>query len=203
MIPFLLMGADTAAPATAAPVVVEECDGVCVPPEDLQKLVEAARELRCFKPTSEAYDPPKLELDPIELVVDKDGRVYYSGDEPFPYTAKLTWCGVEAEFEGKLNVVTAIREEPWWGFRFRPKAYLGYLPLVALESQKGLDGIDAGLMVDFFYLKWFNVNAAVGFRSVGAGVGVDITKNFGAYVGYGLSYQEPHHGLNGALWFAF
>jgi hypothetical protein len=189
LLPLLILGA--------------ECSGTCVPPDDLQKLVEAANELRCYKPDSEAYEAPQLEADPITIVVDEDGRVFFNGAEPHPYRLTLQWCGTETTFEGKLDVVAAVQEDPRWGFRFRPKAYLGYLPLVALDSKQGLDGVDAGLMLDFFHVQWFNVNAAVGVRSVGAGVGLDITRNFGAYVGYGLSYQAPHHGLNGALWFAF
>jgi len=200
MIPFIIFGADTVT-TTAAPV--QECQGTCVPDEDLQTLLAAARELRCYKPDSDHYQAPTLEADPITIIVDEDNRVFFSGAEPHPYKLHLKWCETEVEFEGKLNVVAAVQEDPWWGFRFRPKAYLGYLPLVALESKEGLDGMDAGLLLDFFYVSWFNVNAAVGFRSVGAGFGIDITKNFGGYVGYGLSYQEPYHGVNGALWFAF
>jgi hypothetical protein len=149
-------------------------------------------------------EKPSFELDPITVITDDKGRVFYSGADPNPYKLKMRWCGYEAEGTGKVKVVAAMKEPETWGFRFRPKAYLGYLPLEPIVYDKEpVGGVDAGLMLDLFHVQLANVNLAVGFRSFGLGAGVDITQNFGAYAGYGMSWNGWNHNLNTAIWFAF
>ncbi len=188
--------------------------GTCVPPEDMEKIVEVLQESKCLK-----TEKPVFQLDPINIVVDKSGRVFYTGANPNPYTVHMTWCNFEAEAQGKVNLVAAVNEPSIWGFRFRPKAYVGVLPVEAFnitvenavkraagETPEDLsfsDVWDAGVMVDFFHYDWFNVNAAVGFRSLGGGLGVDLTDNFGLYLGYANTWATWHHNANLALWFSF
>ena len=172
---------------------------VFIPEEDLRVLLLAAKEYHCFLKSE-----PTFKLDPIQIYMDDQGRVFFSGNQPHPYTLHMEWCNYTAEAKGKLDVVAAMPEPDWWGLRFRPKAYLGYLPLTALEDGGSFnDGIDAGLMLDFFYIEWANLNAALGVRSVGAGVGINITKNFGGYLGYAFGWGAPHHQLIGSVYFAF
>ena len=172
------------------------------------------REKHCLQ-----TETPTFELDPINIVVDKDGRVFYSGDKPNPYTVRMHWCSYSVEAQGKVNLVAAIQEPSVWGFRFRPKAYIGLLPIeaynIAVENEtldaageptKSLsfgDVWDAGLMVDFFHYDWFNINVAAGFRSFGGGFGADLTENFGIYAGYANTWGTWHHNLNLGLWFSF
>lgn len=188
--------------------------GTCVPKADLDKFVAVLKEKQCLQTTK-----PTFELDPINIIVDKDGRVFYSGAAPNPYTLRMKWCNYEADGQGKVNLVTALRVPSIWGFRFRPKAYMGLLPIEAfnievsneakkLAGQKTdsltfSDVWDAGVMVDFFHYDWFNVNAAVGFRSFGAGIGADLTQNFGIYVGYAETWATWHPNVNVGLWFSF
>jgi hypothetical protein len=184
----------------------DECEppATCVPEKDMELFLQMAREKQCL-----FNNEPKFELDPVNIVIDREGRVYFSGAKPHPYKLRMTWCNYEVEAEGKVKVIAAMREPDTWGFRFRPKAYIGALPFEAFYADPTLDDlrvhdlIDAGAMVDFFYVEWFNVNAAVGFRSLGGGVGFDLTSNFGAYAGYGLSWGEWNHNLNLGLWFSF
>src|SRR5438309_1281911 len=101
------------------------CNGdVCVPKADLEQMVLVLREKKCLQTTK-----PTFELDPIDIVVDKNNRVFYSGSAPNPYTLRMKWCGYEASAQGKVNLVAAIREPAVWGFRFRPKAYMGIIPI--------------------------------------------------------------------------
>jgi hypothetical protein len=59
-------------------------------------------------------------------------------------------------------------------------------------------------MLDLFYVQWANLNVAAGFRSTGVGVGFDLTKNFGVFVGYGFAWSlNPPHNALGAAYFAF
>jgi hypothetical protein len=170
-----------------------------VPPDDLRAFVQLAEEKKCLQ-----TEKPAFTLDPITVVTDEKGRVYYTGGNPKPYKLTMKWCSYTAEGTGQVNVVAAMMEPSTWGFRFRPKAYLGYLPAEPLfYDSSARQGIDAGLMLDFFHVKFANVNAAVGFRSAGAGLGLDITQNFGGYLGYGISWADWNHNLNSAIWFAF
>lgn len=193
-----------AEPAPAVEVPQAACEGTCVPPEDMKKIVEVLKQRKCLD-----EEPPEFDLDEVSIVIDKDGRVFFSGAAPHPYTLRMHWCGYEVEAQGKVTVVAAIKEPPIWGFRFRPKAYLGLLPtqpvydLLADETVTFSSMVDAGLMVDFLHYKWANLNAAVGFRSIGGGVGVDITSNFGAYTGYALTWGVWQHNALTGLWFSF
>jgi hypothetical protein len=167
----------------------------CVPAQDMAVITKVLKEKQCLQ-----ANKPIFQLDPINVVTDKDGRVFVSGT---PYHLRMTWCSYDVRAEGTVKAQAAIYVAPEYGFRFRPKAYLGYLPLEAIKDEKAGTGIDAGVLLDFFHWKWANVNAAVGIRSGGAGLGVDITRNFGAYLGYGITWGTWRHNPNGGLWFAF
>lgn len=177
----------------------EVCDGTCVPDTDMKAIGEVLKERKCLQ-----SEKPQFELDSIDIVVDRDGRVFYSGASPHPYKLKMRWCNYDVEAEGKVSVVAAVQEPPWYGFRFRPKAYAGVLLIESFRRGKTpKDAVDAGLMADLFYVSDFNLNVHAGFRSVGAGLGVDIFKSFGAYVGYALAWDGLHHNPEASLWFSF
>lgn len=188
--------------------VGEGCpDGVvCVPHSDMEILVQILRERQCLETI-----PPSLRLDEITIVLDEDGRVFYDGAGPeLPYTVTLDWCHYSATGTGTLQLVAAVDEPPVWGFRFRPKAYVSYLFLTPFfDGNEFGDGVDAGFMVDFFHFKSLNFNVQLGFRSFGAAVGLDVTRNFGAFVGPGVSWEglargkQPLVDLNMGIFFSF
>jgi hypothetical protein len=182
-----------------SPIWAAECNGTCVPESDLKLFVELAKEKKCLQSTT-----PTFTADPITIVVDKDGRIFFSGAAPHPYTLHMKWCSYDIEAKGKIDIVAAMTEPPTWGFRLRPKAYLGYLLAEPLRSgARATDGIDAGLSEELFYWHFLNLNASVGFRSFGAGLGVDITKNFGATAGYAMTWDGFRSNPHVSLWFAF
>lgn len=177
----------------------EVCEGTCVPKADMAMFVQLLKERKCLQDT-----PPTFKLDPVNIIVDRDGRIYHTGADPKPYKLHMKWCNYEAEGTGKVNVLAAVQEPPSSGFRFRPKAFMGMLVLEPFrEGKKPKDGLDAGLMLDVLYYKDFNLNVHAGFRSIGGGLGVDIFRSFGAYAGYALSWDGFHHNPEAALWFAF
>lgn len=197
----------------ASPSFADDCtSGTCVPKADLDKMVEVLKEKKCLQTTK-----PTFELDPINIVVDKNGRVFYSGGAPNPYTLRMKWCNYEAEGQGKVNIVTAMHVPSIWGFRFRPKAYIAVLPIEAYnieienagkpaDQQTSLSFSnvwDAGVMVDFFHYDWLNVNVETGFRSFGASLGADLTQNFGINVGYANTWGTWHHNLLFGASFSF
>jgi hypothetical protein len=174
-------------------------DDTCVSKKDMENFIAVLQEKQCLQKTQ-----PTLQLDPVTVVVDKEGRVYYSGDEPKPYTVKVTWCGYDVTATGKVLLTVAKNEPPVWGFRFRPKFAGSYLFVDGFSSTKAVDGVDIGVLWDFLYYKAVNLNVATGFRSIGAGVGLDLFRNITLYGGYAFSgwtlKHNPSVGVGFALW---
>lgn len=171
---------------------------VCLPREDFQRFLDIALERQCLE-----RKPPTFQVDSITVLTDTEGRVFYTGADPSkPYQIHMRWCHYDVTAEGEVTLVAAMQTPPTSGVRFRPKAYLGYLPL-KLSKGRLNDGVDAGLLVDWLFIQEFNLNASAGFRSLGIGVGVDLTQNFGVYAGYALGYTAPTHNINASLYFAF
>jgi hypothetical protein len=92
-------------------------------------------------------------------------------------------------------------------FRLRIRAQAGVLAPELIQKIKGDDGVvyplDAGLSWDFFHLGTLNLSAFTGIRSVGAGPGLDLTKNFGLYTGYSMLYDGFKSSVSFAAYFSF
>lgn len=184
----------------------QACEGgaKCVPPEDLEVFVKLLKEKKCLQDEKPVYT-----IDPIVITTDVEGRVYYSGAMPKPYTIRMKWCNYETTAQGVLNVQVAKKVPPDWGFRFRLKFYGGFLFTDAFEKYAPDDkydpsrAVDAGLQADFLYWRFINLNVGAGFRSVNASVGFDLTKNFGAFAGYAFSFWTLKHNPQAGLYFAF
>ena len=192
-LPVLLLSSTAEGQSTCA------SDARCVPATDMAVFVKLLREKQCLQSAK-----PDVVFDAITLTEDKDGRVFASGANPLPYTVRLNWCSYEIQATGKLNVTVGRVEPETWGWRFRLKAAPGYLPLTALSEGDGYAGIDFGLLAEPFFFQWASVNGYVGVRSVGAGVGFDLTRNLGLHAGYAVTWgtwrHNPHVALSFALW---
>jgi hypothetical protein len=164
----------------------------------MKTFVQLLHEKKCLQ-----TEKPDFELDPITITTDEQGRTYVSGDEPHPYTLHMRWCGYEVDAFGTVNAVAARMPEPTWGWRFRAKAAFGFLPADALGEEDATKGIDAGLLVEPFFVGDFNLNGYVGVRSGGAGLGFDVTRNFGGYLGYAFSWGGQRHNPHAAVYFSF
>ncbi len=171
---------------------------VCVDNADMQTFIAIAKERKCLVETT-----PTFTADPITIVVDRQGRVYSSGAEPHPYALHLGWCNFAVEAKGEVKTVVAEHDEPTWGFRFRVKATLGVLGTELLVGEHFTNALDGGLLLEPFYFQWLNVHGYVGVRSVGAGLGADLTKNFGLGLGYALTWGGWRSNPFASLYFAF
>lgn len=207
LLPSVARGDDSPPPSTPPAACT---GGTCVSKEDLDAFLQLAKDQKCLKTTS-----PTFELDPVNIIVDHDGRIFNSGAAPNPYTLRMKWCNYEVAAQGKVNLVAAVSEPPVWSFRFLAKAYVGILPLEAFNiyvdnEAKKLAGKpttslsvgdlwDAGVLVDFFHYDWFNLNAGIGFRSFGGGVGANLTKTMTLYLGYANTWGTWHHNFNLAM----
>lgn len=194
---FLLPIALMAPNAGAADPVACPPGVTCVPPEDMKVFVQLLKEQKC-----RAETPPTFKVDPVQITIDNDGRVYGTGSTPTPYKVHFDWCNYKVDGAGQTSIVAAKREAETWGWRFRVKAAPGFLPLTALNAKEASKGIDLGVLIEPFFVQWSNVNAYVGIRSVGGGFGFDLTKNFGVYAGYAITWGSWEHNLHGAMSFA-
>ena len=196
---FLYLFLGVVSTASAKETSSERSGGVFFTSEELGVIRQLALEKQCL-----ITEKPVVTLDPVTIVTDKEGRVYYSGDKPRPYTVKLDWCNYQVEAKGKLNVTVLRDTPPNAGFRFRLKFYGAFLFLDAVERPSAAEGADLGLQLDFLYWRNLNLNVNVGFRSVGASVGYDLTRNFGVFGGASLSFwtlrPNPVVGLYFSFW---
>lgn len=196
---FLIVGffASTASAQTAPPA---SCSGgVCVANSDMVVMLEALKEKKCLLGSA-----PVVTSDAVTIVEDKEGRVYGSGSDPHPFTLHINWCTYQLSAAGQINLVAAKAPPETVGFHFKPKATLGLLGTELVVTGSIPQSFDAGLLVDpFFFLTDFNLNLFVGFRSVGGGVGMDITKNFGGYLGYSVTWGGWRSNPMASLYFSF
>ena len=194
-------GADAVPPSVIPVANTAACSAgsVCVSPDDQVAIKQVLLEKHCL-----LTEKPTLQVDPITVVTDTQGRVYGSGADPHPYKVQLHWCNYDVTATGDVELQVAVREPPTWGWRFRVKATVGFLFTDAILAKDAAQGIDGGLLLEPFYYKFLNANAYVGVRSVGLAVGIDVFKNVSVAVGYTLSYDgwhsNPFIGIGFALW---
>jgi hypothetical protein len=181
-----------------ADVSCPNADDTCVPKADMDAFVAVLKEKKCLQTTQ-----PTFKLDSVTIITDVDGRVYYSGADPHPYTVKMSWCGYDVTAQEKLTLVVAKKEPSVWGFRFRPKFAGSFLFVDAFNQSSAKQAVDVGILWDFVYYKAFNLNIATGFRSAGLGVGMDITRNFGGFIGAAYSWWTLKVNPQAGLYFAF
>jgi hypothetical protein len=146
---------------------------------------------------------PEVTSDSITIIVDKEGRIYGSGSGPHPYTIHISWCNYDIEAKSDMKLQVGKMVEPEWGFRVRLKATFGLLAREAVDGAKVQDALDGGLLLEPFYFHWANVNVYVGVRSLGGGLGFDLTDNFGLYGGYALTWATWRSNPFVSFYFAF
>lgn len=168
-----------------------ECpaDGKCLTAEQLDAVKKAVKEL------DEIHRAPAVVTveDPIVIIHDWDGRVYVNGGATRPLRMKLR-IGPTVERDMAATVTARVYYRPKPPdpmFRLRIRAQASLLPLEALRTDEAgrLRFWDAGVGWDFFHLGDLNVSAYTGVYSAGGGIGWDVTRNFGPYVGYSLVYD--------------
>jgi hypothetical protein len=171
----------------------------CVENKDMEKFIQLARDHAC-----RAENLPEIDADAINIIVDEDGRVFHSGTGEYPFTVRMDWCNYDIEAKSQVKVHVAQRVEKTWGFRLRVKATFGTLfPEAFRDGNDFYDTLDGGVLVEPFFIDWANFNAYVGFRSLGVGLGADLTTNFGIYGGYALTWGDWRHNPMVSVYFAF
>jgi len=169
----------------------------CVVEEDMALFLQVLEEKRCM-----GESKPTFRFDPIQVTEDQYGRMFVSGGNS--YKVHFDWCTYSVDATANLTMQVAKYVPPEMGFRYRLKVAPGYLPLEALSAQNGYAGLDVGVLVESFFFQSLNINGYVGVRSVGVGLGLDLTRNMGLYAGYALTLGSwlsgPHVALTFSLW---
>lgn len=186
-------------------------DNVCTPPdggkcinkEQLEEIRKGLTEL------DKIHKSPAVvtTTESIVIIHDWDGRVYTNGGDNKPMHFKLK-LGDTVDRDMSIVLPTQIYyrlKPPDPMFRLRIRAQLGALipELVRTSTGTKQNFLDAGIGWDFFHLGPFNLSAYTGVASSGGGIGFDITKNFGPYVGYSLVYDGWRSSVQTGLYFSF
>jgi hypothetical protein len=173
---------ETAPPDSAKPLCPEGF--VCLRKEVYAKVKAALAKLAKLEQTE-----PKIELDPVYIVTDRQGRVFSSGDDPEPASGEMTWGDFQVEFKWvpKLTVSQIVEDE--WGFRPRVKAQL-WFNFTDFQLDEFERFIDVGVSFEPLYVYWANLQIFVGIKSFGAAIGFDATKNFGFVGGISFLYRN-------------
>jgi len=178
---------------------------VCLPKPTVDEIKKAVIELKDIHESK-----AKLEVkDPIVIIRKYDGSIYVNGTQKVPLRAHLT-IGKHIDRDLTIRVKTKVYERPKKPdpmFRLRPRFQIGVLLSESVGFLKGektaYDMVDAGISLDVFHIDRFNVAPYVGIKSIGGGVGMDLTRNFGSYVGYSYGYDEGKSGVMIGTFFAF
>jgi len=202
LLPFLLLLLPMPVVAQeAGPVIELPCpEGhTCVEDADMGLFTQLLKDHKCRAETA-----PTITADSVNIIVDRQGRVYGSGTGPKPYLIKMDWCNYEISAESTINLAVAQRVEPTWGFRLRIKATAGVLVVDAFNVDKLQEALDGGILVEPFFIQWANLNGFIGFRSFGLGLGFDVTLNATIYLGYAITWgtwrSNPFLSVGFALW---
>ena len=134
---------------------------------------------------------PVLTMSPFHITIDRSGRVFTDSTGSQKGKAKMVWGDFDVDLEYTITAEMHQAVESDWGFRLRIKALAMWLPLAVLEAKEWKESVDFGVGLEPFYWKIFAVQLHAGARTVGGGLNIDITNNFGAYLAAGVPWATP------------
>ena len=186
-------------------------DATCIPPPGGKCLT--SQQFDAVKKGLEELDQihraPAVVTTPDSIIIiqDWDGRVYTNGGQTNPIHLHLR-VGDTVDRDMALTIPTRVYVRPKPPdpmFRLRIRAQAGILVPQLFNSLTGEKQAfwDAGIGWDFFHYNAVNVSAYTGVRSAGGGLGFDLTRNFGPYVGYSLIYDGLRSSIQMGIYFSF
>lgn len=189
-------------PAAAQQPPCVPCEGKCLTPDQVGKLRQTVDELDDIHKS-----PVSIQADPVVVVRDWDGRVYVNGGAGQPLRMKVkVGKHIDRDVLVTMDVRVSYRPEPPSPLlRLRLRAQAGLLIPQAMQTASGDKQAfwDAGIGWDFLHYGILNLAAYTGVRSLGAGPGLDLTKNFGLYAGYALVYDGFKSSVLATAYFSF
>lgn len=194
--------------STSGNVYGQECvpptGGKCLNQDQWEKVKEALSELDSIKKSEMTGEFQ----DSIKIISDWDGRVYVNGGDGksgSPIRLNVRVGSINRTLALQLPVSVYYREKPPDPmFRIRIRAQGGLiLPDLWKNTGDRTSFLDAGIGWDFFHLGPVNTYIHTGISSLGGGIGLDLTKNFGIFGGYTLVYRDFHSGVMLGTYFSF
>lgn len=192
-----------ASPASAQQEWTEPKGGVCLTKEQREALREAVLELKDVHGS-----PAVVELkEPVQIVVDWDGRVYVNGGSAKPLPMRLT-IGKHVDRDLALTLPVQVFHrpkpaDPMFRLRIRAQAAVMLPHLVDVIKDGGTVPLDGGVGWDFFHLGPVNAAVHTGVRTSAFTVGLDLTQNFGIFAGPGVAYDGLRFAVDAGVFFAF
>jgi len=205
VVPTLLLAASASLAASADDPVpcVPEPGGKCLTKGQFEAVKKALEELDSIHKSPAVVTTP----DSVVVISDWDGRVYVNGGDTKPIRLKVKIGDtVDRDMAVTLPSVVYYRPkppDPMFRLRIRAQAGLLVPELVRTAGGDKQSFWDAGIGWDFFHLGAVNLSAYTGVRSLGGGLGLDLTRNFGPYVGYSLVYDGLRSSVNAGVYFSF
>ena len=152
--------------------------------EDLIKsndeLIVKANELQVLESAT-----PELKLDSLNIIVDKDGRVFVKDQ----LIGTLNVGPLSYKVSMKINTTIVKAREKEYGFDLKWKAVI--IESYERDKDNKVKAITSGALgIEPFYYKQFNLNLIIGPRLYGPAIGVDITEHFDILTGVGSLYNS-------------
>lgn len=144
------------------------------------ELIKKAKQLETLQKAT-----PKLELKPISIIVDKQGRVFVN--DKVIGKLQIGELSYDVILKLKTQIVTAKSKQYGFGLRFKAVAVFSY-ELNDKEQLKTYTSPALGL--EPFYYQDFNLNLLIGPRIYGPAIGIDITEHFATLIGIGFKYNN-------------
>lgn len=144
------------------------------------QLLKKVKELEAIQSAT-----PSLNLSPLNIIVDEEGRVYVKDQ----LIGDLTIGTLSYKVSMKLNTTIVKARQKEYGFNLKWKAVV--VQSYERDGDNHLQSYTSGALgIEPFYYKQFNINLVIGPRLVGPAIGVDITEHFGILSGVGSLYNN-------------
>ena len=128
--------------------------------------------------------PPQLDLEPIEIVIDNQGRVFIK--DKVKGTLQIADLNYKLDVKIKTVVVKSNKNQYGFGIKFKAVGIMNY--------EKNADKLETystgALGLETFYYDSFNFNIIGSPRLLGLAVGIDVTNHFDLLIGMGSTNEK-------------
>lgn len=127
---------------------------------------------------------PELSLEPIQITIDKEGRVFVK--DKIKGKIKIAEIERDVTVNLKTTVVKSNKKNYNMGIRFKAAGIINY----EIDSLNNVKSYNSGaLAVDTMNYDIYNLNLVISPRLMGLALGIDITSHFDFLIGLGTLNQ--------------
>lgn len=161
----------------------------CIPDGEAHVIAGILESHHCLQTALEAGDVD-MTWKPLDIVTTHEGAYTFYDDE---LQGTIVWCDFEMDVRAKVDVrITQMsKDEPKMGFRLRIKlAMVADLDDWVRGASDWQEALYPAVALETFFWRAFHVQVHGGLRDAGASLGVDVTKNLGAFLGMGVGWAD-------------